>query len=183
MIRYCTFKGKNARGEDAINQFISFYPYITLCLAIALFSIDKIVKIPFNAGEKLDKFYKILEDNKILSETEEPKSLDADGSLQEIELRYAFRKNQHFFTNFILRSAIKIPLSSAFLLYITIKGFKITQEDNDIYCKVHGYWHECHGIPISIINIRRGWCPRTGGGQRLMRVWCWQHAKMKTLNK
>ena len=136
---------------------ISFYPYIILGLAIALFSIDKIVKIPFNAGKKLDKFYKVLEDNKILSETEEPQSLDADGSLQEIELRYAFRKNQHFFTNFMLRSAIKI-LFSAFLFYFTIKGFKLTQEDDDIYCNVHGYWHECHGIPISIISINHQDC-------------------------
>ena len=151
MVRYCTYNGKNARGEDAIHQFISFYPYIILVFAIALFSIDKIVKIPFNAREKLDKFYRLLEDNKILSETEEPQSLDADGSLQEIELRYAFRKDQHFFTNFILRSAIKI-LFSAFLFYFTIKGFKLTQEDDDIYCKAHGYWYECHGIPMSIKN-------------------------------
>ena len=154
MVRYCTYNGKNARGEDAIHQFISFYPYIILVFAIALFSIDKIVKIPFNAKEKLDKFYKLLDDNKILSETEEPQSLDADGSLQEIELRYAFRKNQHFFNSFILRSALQILLSSAFLFYLTIKGFKIIQEDDDIYCNVHGYWHECHGIPMSIKNIK-----------------------------
>ena len=153
MVRYCTYNGKNARGEDAIHQFISFYPYIILVFAIALFSIDKIVKIPFNAKEKLDKFYKLLEENKILSETEEPQSLDADGSLQEIELRYAFRKNQHFFNSFILRSALQILLSSAFLFYLTIKGFKIIQEDDDIYCNVHGFWHECHGIPMSIKNI------------------------------
>ena len=149
--KYCTFKGKNSQGEEAISQLISFYPYIILGLAIALFSIDKIVKIPLQAGEKLDKFYRLLEENKILSETEEPQSLDADGSLQEIELRYAFRKDQHFFTNFILRSAIKI-LFSAFLFYFTIKGFKLTQEDDDIYCKAHGYWYECHGIPMSIKN-------------------------------
>ena len=149
--KYCTFKGKNSQGEEAINQLISFYPYIILGLAIALFSIDKIVKIPLQAGEKLDKFYRLLEENKILIETEEPQSLDADGSLQEIELRYAFRKDQHFFTNFILRSAIKI-LFSAFLFYFTIKGFNLTQEDDDIYCKVHGYWYECHGIPMSIKN-------------------------------
>ena len=150
--KYCTFKGKNSQGEEAINQLISFYPYIILGLAIALFSIDKIVKIPLQAGEKLDKFYKLLEENKILSETEEPQSLDADGSLQEIELRYAFRKNQHFFNSFILRSALQILLSSAFLFYLTIKGFKIIQEDDDIYCNVHGFWHECHGIPMSIKN-------------------------------
>ena len=148
--RYCTYNGKNSREKDAVHPFISFYPYIILGLAITLFSIDKIIQILFNAGEKLDKFYKLLDDNKILSGTEEPQSSGADGSLQEIELRIAFRKNQHFFISFILRSALQTLLASAFLFFITNRGFEITQEDDDIYCNVHGYWHECHGIPMSI---------------------------------
>ena len=38
-------------------------------------------------------------------------------------------------------------------------------------------------------KTRMGWCPRTGGGQRLMRrtvinvLMCWQHAKINTPNK
>ena len=146
--RYCTYNGKNAMGNQAVHPFISFYPYIILCLGIALFSIDKIVEILFSAKEKLEKFYKVLEDNKILSETEDHDSSAADGSLQEIELRFAFRKNQNYFISFILKSALKIVLASAFLFVITIKGVEITQEDNDIYCDVHGFWHECHGIPM-----------------------------------
>ena len=96
----------------------------------------------------MDKFYKILVDNNILSDTEDHVSSAADGSLQEIEFRYAFRKNHNYYTSFILRSALQIVLASAFLFYITIRGVIITQEDTDIYCNVHGYWHECHGIPI-----------------------------------
>ena len=114
---------------------------------------DKIVNILFNADEKLDRFYKLLKDNNILSETEEPKSLDADGSLQEIELRYAFRKNQHYFTSFILRSALQILLSAAVLYYLTTNALKHVVEDTNVHCNVHGYWHECHGIPMSIKHI------------------------------
>merc|ERR1712113_775962 len=46
--------------------------------------------------------------------------------------------------------ALKIVLASAFLFVITIKGVEITQEDNDIYCDVHGFWRECHGIPMEL---------------------------------
>ena len=153
--RYCTYNGKNAEGKQAVNQFISFYPYIILGLGIALFSIDKIVEILFSAKEKLDKFHKVLVDHKILNdhdwnEDHESSALSAaDGSLQEIEFRYAFRKNQNFYNSFILRSAIQIVLASAFLFFITIRGLEITAKDNDIYCNAHGYWHECHGIPMS----------------------------------
>ena len=146
--RYCTYNGRNEVGKQAVHPFISFYPYIILGVAIGLFSIDKIIEILFNAKEKLDKFYKILVDNKILNETEDHDSAAADGSLQEIEFRYAFRKNQNYYTSFILRSSLQIVLSSAFLFFITIRGLQITEEDDDIYCNVHGYWHECHGIPI-----------------------------------
>ena len=96
----------------------------------------------------MDKFYKILVDNNILSDTEDHVSSAADGSLQEIEFRYTFRKNHNYYTSFLLRSALQIVLATAFLFYITIRGVIITQEDTDIYCNVHGYWHECHGIPI-----------------------------------
>ena len=89
------------------------------------------------------------EGKKNLSDTKDHVSSEADGSLQEIEFRYAFRKNHNYYTSIILRSALKIVLASAFLFYITIRGVKITQEEADIYCNVHGYWHECHGIPMS----------------------------------
>ena len=56
---YCTYNGKNSFGVKAVHPFISFYPYIILCVAIGLFFIDKIVEILFNNSEKLDKFYKI----------------------------------------------------------------------------------------------------------------------------
>ena len=147
--RYCTYNGKNKEEKDAVHPFISFYPYIILGLGISLFSIDKIVEILFNATEKLDKFHKVLVENKILNDTEVHENSEADGSLQEIELRYAFRKNQNYYTSFVLRSALQIVLASGFLFFITIRGIEITYQDADIYCKVHGYWHECHGIPMS----------------------------------
>ena len=164
VVRYCTYNGKNAHGHDAVSKFLSFYPYIILALALVLFFVDKIVKIPFNAEEKLEKFYKLLVDNKIiktdekdhkiLSESEgDSKSFDADGSLQEIELRYAFRKNQYFFISCVLRSALQILLSSAVLFYLITSGLAKIDEDRTVHCNVHGYWHECHGIPISIRNI------------------------------
>ena len=148
--RYCTYNGKNAKGKDAVHPFISFYPYIILGLAIFLFSIDKIVQILFNAGEKLEKFHKLLVDNKILSDCDNHQNSEADGGLQEIELKFTFRKDQCFFISFILRSMLQIILALAFLFFITIRGVEITKEDDDIFCDIHGFWHECHGIPMSI---------------------------------
>ena len=162
VVRYCPYNGRNLKGDYAVSRFLQFYPYIILTLALTLFFIDKIVKIPFNAEEKLDKFYKLLVDNKIIQTNEkdhkilsegEPKNFDADGGLQEIELRYAFRKNQHFFTSFVLRSFIQMLLSSAVLFYLITIGLQKVEDDEDVHCNVHGYWHECHGIPISIKNI------------------------------
>ena len=150
--RYCTYSGKNDRHKDAVHKFIQFYPYIILGLGIFLFSIDKIVQILFNAGEKVEKFHKLLKDNKLLGdgEAEDHNSSAADGSLQEIELRVTFRKNQHFFISVILRSALQIALALVFLLFAIIRGIEIATKDETIYCDVHGFWHECHGIPMSI---------------------------------
>ena len=51
--------------------------------------------------------------------------------------------------SFIMRSALQTALATSFLGYILGQGLKITEEDTDIYCSVHDYWHECHGIPMS----------------------------------
>ena len=158
---YCSYNGLNEKSHPAVHPFISFYPYILLGLTLILFSIDKIFQTLFGAGDKLEKFHKLLANNKILGEpdkistTHHPKAsnnkqiLSADGSLQEIELRVTFKKNQNFFMSFIMRSALQTALATSFLGYILGQGLKITEEDTDIYCSVHDYWHECHGIPMS----------------------------------
>ena len=153
---YCSYNGLNEKSHPAVHPFISFYPYILLGLTLILFSIDKIFQTFFGAGEKLEKFHKLLVDNKIIGEQKpeeqsstEEETPSADGSLQEIELRVTFKKNQNYFKSFVTVSAVQTALATSFLSYILGQGLKITEEDTDIYCSVHDYWHECHGIPMS----------------------------------
>ena len=141
--KFCTYNG-------AVDNFLLYYPYFLLLMALLLFALERIFLITFNAGHKLEKFYNILIKEKVLGkhELDETDAQDVlDGGIEALELRYAFKHSDNYFWCYLTRTITETIVAGLLLFYMLYRGVPILEHSKDIICNVHGFYYECHGNP------------------------------------
>ena len=86
MKKFCTYYG-------SVDDFLLYYPYFLLFIALILFALERIFLKAFKAGNKLEKFYNLLVKEKILGVSEDEgrerggDDFNHDGGVEAMELR------------------------------------------------------------------------------------------------
>jgi len=151
--KYCTMNG-------SVEPFMLYFPYFLLFIAIVLYTVERVFLRVFQAGLKLETFYKFLVKENILggeqnnkeqaAETTEGKvvAIDAvDGGKEAIEIKQSFKGNNNYFLSYMVRTLLEIIIAGGLLLWIILRGLTVIKHQDTIHCDVHGYWFECSGQP------------------------------------
>ena len=98
--KFCTYNG-------AVDNFLLYYPYFLLMIALILFALERVFLKVFQAGNKLEKFYSLLVKDKCLgsSDPEEGAADVVDGGMEAIELRCSFKHSSSYFWSYLIRTA------------------------------------------------------------------------------
>jgi len=143
--KFCTYNG-------SVDNFLLYYPYFLLLMALLLFALERIFLITFNAGNKLEKFYHLLVKEKVLGKADTDEA-DAhahdmvDGGVEAVELRYGFKHSDSYFWSYLTRTVVETLVAGLLLFYMLYRGVPILEHSKDILCDVHGFYYECHGNP------------------------------------
>lgn len=143
--KFCTMNG-------AVDPFMLYFPYFLLLIALSLFFIERVFYKIFEAGDKLEKFYKLLMKENVLDPKTVPEGgacqiNTSEGGREAIEIRQSFKNSNSFFTSYLLRTVLEIIVAFILLLYSIIEGIPILDDSNTIICDVHSYYFECSGQP------------------------------------
>jgi len=143
--KFCTYNG-------SVDGFLLYYPYFLLMIALILFALERIFLITFKAGDKLEKFYCLLVNEKVLGVAEPDEELQhdmVDGGVEAVELRYSFKHSQSYFYSYLGRTIIESTVASVLLIYMVIRGLPTLDHSKTIICEAHKFYYECHGNPTS----------------------------------
>lgn len=139
--KYCTYNG-------SVNWLLLYFPYCVLLIALILFAIEKVFQRSFKAGEKLNKFYHLLNKQMILKPNREEIEI-VDSTFDAMELKYNLGKCKSYYYSYLWRTLLEMVVALALLVYMLAFGHNMLTDDKVNICNVHGYYFECHGIPIS----------------------------------
>eukprot|EP00095_Tigriopus_kingsejongensis_P004020 maker-scaffold5_size1054832-snap-gene-1.15 protein:Tk04020 transcript:maker-scaffold5_size1054832-snap-gene-1.15-mRNA-1 annotation:"leucine-rich repeat-containing protein 8e" len=145
--KYCTF--------TSVDEFILYFPYILLIMALVIVLIERIFVRMFKAGLKLDTFYNLLVKESLESTTPIGGFRDSDNlemselenSKAALEVSHSFNQSSNYFLSYLLRTLIEFLAASFLLAWLIWRGFPSIQKEEFIYCDVHGYHYECAGHP------------------------------------
>ena len=143
--KYCTYNG-------SVDNFLLYYPYFVLVIALILFAMERLFLKAFQAGNKLEKFYSLLVKEKVLGKADPEEDDDhdvVDGGVEAIELRYSFKHSESYFWSYFSRTVMETMVASVLLVYMFWRGIPILQHSDTIICDVHSFYYECHGNPTS----------------------------------
>ena len=143
--KFCTFNG-------SLDNFLLYYPYFLLLIALILFAMEKLFLKTFKAGHKLEKFYSLINE-KVLGLGYTNSDLDEIVSLAEgietVELRYSFKASDSYFLSYLSWTVSETLIAFILLGYMIWSGIPILQHSDTIICDAHGFYYECHGNPTS----------------------------------
>jgi len=142
--KFCTMNG-------AVDPFLLYFPYFLLIIALSLFFIERVFSKIFEAGNKLEKFYNLLQRENVLDAKATPEGgacqLSSDGGREAIEIRQSFKNSNSFYISYLVRTILEIIVASLLLVYSVLEGIPILDHSNTIICDVHSYYFECSGQP------------------------------------
>ena len=150
--KYCT--------QTAVDEFILYFPFILLLMALFLVLIENsFIKI-FKAGLKLDMIYGLLVKDQLLdAKNEKIDNVDeVDGTSAAVaddlgntkaalEVSHSFTEVSNFFFSYLVRTACELVVAGGLLAILLWKGLPILQKEKFIFCDVHGFQYECAGHP------------------------------------
>ena len=143
--KFCTYNG-------AVDNFLLYYPYFLLLIALLLFAMERIFLQTFKAGNKLEKFYSLLVKEKVLGQADPDETIAhdvVDGGVEAVELRYSFKSSESYFWSYLSRTMTETLVAGILLGYMLYRGLPILEHSDTIICDAHGYYYECHGNPTS----------------------------------
>jgi len=142
--KFCTMNG-------SVEPFMLYFPYFLLLIALLLFAVERMFLKIFQAGLKLETFYKFLVQENVLTvqqKEENACSIDiTDGGKEALELKQSFKGNNNYFASYVVRTVIEILIAGVLLIWICVKGIPVLEHKDTLHCDVHGYWYECSGQP------------------------------------
>ena len=144
--KYCTYNG-------SVHNFLLFFPYIILLIALTLFALERVFQRGFLTGEKINKLYQLVKTQMTLDDEDQGPIDVVDTRFKAIELSYSMRKTRSYFYSYLFRTVSEGLVALSLLVYMVVRGLKILADSHDISCNVHGYNYECHGIPVTFYQF------------------------------
>ena len=145
-------------NREAVDPFMLYFPYFLLIVAMILIAIERTCIKAFKAGSKLDTFYALLVQEKVLKSSDQKKVKDHESDDKEnednlvdgkevVELKVSFRGSSSYFLSYLLRSAIELLVAAILLTYMVWQGLPVLETANTVVCNVYGIYYECSGQP------------------------------------
>ena len=134
----------------AVDEFILYFPYILLSMALVIVLIERVFIRIFKAGHKLESFYElvvkdILDDED--EDNEKNKEAEQSNAKTTVELTQSFSDGANFYYSYLLRTSLEILTALYLFQWLLFHGIPSLSKDQLIYCDVHGYQYECAGLP------------------------------------
>ena len=143
---FCTFNG-------SVDPFILYFPYIFLLIALIMVLMEKIFILVFKSHHKLDRFYKLLLDQNVISTGEVKYTSNRAREVIEIEESFKSYEN-NYFTSYLIRTALELLVVLALLSLIIVYGLPVIfSEDHTIPCQINNYLYVCSGHPQEFYRI------------------------------
>lgn len=146
--KYCTF--------TSVDEFILYFPYILLIMALVIVLIERVFVRMFKAGLKLDTFYNLLVKEslecttpvgEVTSDGVTEAIDDLENSKIALEVSHSFSRGSNYFLSYLLRTLCEFIVATGLLGWLIWRGFPSIQKEEFIYCDVHGFHYECAGHP------------------------------------
>jgi hypothetical protein len=138
--KYCTY--------TAVDEFILYFPYFLLIVALVLVLIERVFISMFKAGLKIATFYNLLVSESLLEGTVANQTTTKFIDFQDNKLVFEVsQKSSNCFYSYLIRTLVELCLAVALLVWSLISGLPTIQNDEFIYCPVHGYVYQCAGHP------------------------------------
>ena len=141
--KYCTFDG------TTVHDFLLYFPYFILVIALILFTLEKLFQRGFKSSEKINKLYQLVKRQIALNEDTEGPIAVADSRFEALEMAYSLKKSRSYFYSYLARTVVEGLVALSLLLYMLLRGLRMLGESYNLTCDVHGYNYECHGIPVT----------------------------------
>ena len=143
--RFCT--------STSVDFFLVYYPYFILMCASVLLFIEKIFHRMFQGGNKVNRLFNFLVKENILQkqppqENEEKDLIDGETECEAIEMRYNFKHSTNYYFSHLSRTILEILAGLGLIVIIVYYGHQKLEGSSTIFCDVHSYHYECHGIPL-----------------------------------
>merc|ERR1711971_231953 len=174
--QYCTL------DPETVNQFLLYFPYVLLLVAVTLFAIERAFTRFFKATKQLEAFYDLIVKRKIIESKskkdegeEDDKEKDGEDEDENIEamehnkLAYSISKghgsSSNYFRSYLIRTIAELLISTGIFSWLIIKGYEPFFGDNDnspgsaifgtkaVLCNIDVFWYHCTGIPFQFYLI------------------------------
>ncbi|XP_059093756.1 uncharacterized protein LOC131888834 isoform X2 [Tigriopus californicus] len=154
--KYCTF--------TSVDEFILYFPYILLIMALVIVLIERVFVRMFKAGLKLDTFYNLLVKEslecatpvgEVTAEGVTETIDDLENSKIALEVSHSFSRGSNYFLSYLLRTLCEFIVATGLLAWLVWRGFPSIQKEEFIYCDVHGFHYECAGHPQQFYIVTR----------------------------
>merc|ERR1740129_959530 len=174
--QYCTL------DPETVNQFLLYFPYVLLLVALTLFAIERAFTRFFKATRQLEAFYSLMEKRKIIEskskkdegeeDEEEKDGEDKDENIEAMEhnkLAYSISKgcgsSNSYFRSYLIRTIAELLISTGIFSWLIIKGYEPFFGENHnspgsaifgtkaVLCNIDVFWYHCTGIPFQFYLI------------------------------
>ena len=140
--KYCTYNG-------TVHDFLLYFPYFILLIALTIFILEKVFQRGFKSGEKINKLYVLVKRQMLLDDDTGGPVDVADSRFEALELSYSLKKSRSYFYSYLSRTVIEGILAISLLVHMLLRGLPLLEDSHNITCEVHGFNYECHGIPVT----------------------------------
>merc|ERR1719464_1869023 len=172
--QYCTLDPKT------VDQFLLYFPYVLLIVALTLFVIERVFNSFFKATKELEAFHSLLVKTDILEsksekdedeedEKDEEDKDENDEAIDHDKLAYSVSKgygtSNNYFTSYLIRTIAELIISTGLFVWLIIRGYEplFGETDNSqgnsilgtkaVLCNIDVFWYHCTGIPFQFYLI------------------------------
>jgi len=172
--QYCTLDPKT------VDQFLLYFPYVLLIVALTLFVIERAFNTFFKATKELEAFHSLLVKTDILEsksekdedeedEKDEEDKDENDEAIDHDKLAYSVSKgygtSNNYFTSYLIRTIAELIISTGLFVWLIIRGYEplFGETDNSqgnsilgtkaVLCNIDVFWYHCTGIPFQFYLI------------------------------
>merc|ERR1719464_66496 len=169
--QYCTLDPKT------VNQFLLYFPYVLLIVALTLFAIERAFTRFFKATKQLEAFYNLIVKENIIEskskkdegeeDEKENDGKDKDEAIEHNKLAYSVSNgsSSNYFRSYLIRTIAELLISTGIFSWLIINGYEPFFGDNGnsqgsaiygtkaVLCNIDVFWYHCTGIPFQFYLI------------------------------
>merc|ERR1719464_1825849 len=157
--QYCTLDPKT------VNQFLLYFPYVLLIVAITLFAIERAFTRFFKATKQLEAFYKLIVKENIIESKSKKYEGEEDEKENDGEDKVSDGSSSNYFRSYLIRTIAELLISTGIFSWLIIKGYEPFFGENAnspgsaifgtkaVLCNIDVFWYHCTGIPFQFYLI------------------------------